>query len=67
MARRVTVGVHIERVLDEYGAWCNDCQLPSGVRSWFAVGYMLQMHLKPELWCLDCGGRNVVDGDQPVA
>lgn len=61
--QHVTVPVHFERVLDEYGAWCNDCRLPSGVRSWFMVLVGLRMWLKPELWCHDCGGRNVTDGD----
>lgn len=61
MAHRVVAGLRVERVLDEYGAWCLDCRLPSGVRTWFAVMYLLRMHLKPELWCLDCGGRNVTD------
>lgn len=61
MARHVTTTVQVERVLDEYGAWCNDCRLPSGVRTWFAVMFGLRMHLQRKLWCHDCGGRNVTD------
>lgn len=61
MQRHATVPVRLERVLDEYGAWCNDCLLGSGVRSWFMVMVGLRMWLRPVLWCCDCGGQNVTD------
>lgn len=64
MARHVATAVVVERLLDEFGHWCRDCRLPSGRRTWFAISWLTRMHVKAELWCEDCGGRDVeLSGD----
>lgn len=51
--------VSVEHVDNEYGLWCNDCHLPSGVRVFFTVTCACHTVLRSQNVCADCEGRNV--------
>lgn len=69
MAERArAVKVKREIVAREYGHWCGDCNLGSGMRIYVAVWINMLMHLQVHMLCDDCGGSNVaVAPDAPDA
>lgn len=55
------VQTHIEHLGNDLGMWCNDCNLPSGVRIWYVATCLGTSVLRQILACVDCDGDNVTE------
>lgn len=62
MARRVAVvPVHVEYVGNDLDLWCFDCKLCTGARVWFTTTVASVTSLHSNVFCTECGTRNVED------
>lgn len=62
MARpAAVVHVEVEYLGNELGLWCWPCALSSGARIWFTTGVAGETSLRSNVFCTECGSRDVVD------
>ena len=59
MVPRIVVAV--EYLGNDIGLWCTDCNLSTGARVWFTTTTLGRTTLRFNVFCTECGRRNVTD------